>query len=640
MSLAPARSAATDVVLVSSKGDRDPEGNLRCAAPARYRTPAQHRSSAGAGRRAARRRERARSSRPAAGTTRAGTPWCAAPAARVVDEHGREVAYAPTATAARRTRSAGRREVARELARRPWDAIGGPVGNGPRPAHAASAAARSRTPRCCRARRDACWARPRGTASARWSSSSPRARSPPRSGRAAAPRATAATGTCSRASRPTTPRWRWRWRARSWTAGGYDPGRGARGLPRRGSRRRPFDMGHTTAAALARTARCSDSQANGSLMRASPLGIFAHAPARRTRPRRWRARTARSPIRTASAGTRWRRSWSPWRTRSAPATGREAAYEAALSWAREAEAVPAVADALDPARRRAAPDVRRRAHGLGAASPCRTPSTSCSTRRRSRRASSPTVRRGGDTDTNAAIAGALLGAVHGRDAVPAQWRQMVLSCRPVAGSRGTRGRWRYWPVDVYELAERLLLAGERRAARVLSPGGRTREAVAAVALAQAIAVRHPGEDAQRAQRRRVLVADGDGSAGRRAASNARPSPDPRPGCPIPCPGTSPRRLERDGSAARRPRAPPPCPPAGAAAGAPPLPRPVRVARRRRPRDGRAPPATFFVRSAVPRFDARRRDVAAGRSGTPTPRSIPSAVRLPGARRRRRARRRT
>ena len=34
----PAALAASDVVLVSSKGDRYPEGNLRCAAPARYRT--------------------------------------------------------------------------------------------------------------------------------------------------------------------------------------------------------------------------------------------------------------------------------------------------------------------------------------------------------------------------------------------------------------------------------------------------------------------------------------------------------------------------------------------------------------------------------------------------------------------------
>jgi len=71
-----------------------------------------------------------------------------------------------------------------------------------------------------------------------------------------------------------------------------------------------------------------------------------------------------------------------------------------------------------------------------------------------------TVLAGGDTDTNAAIAGALLGAVHGRDAIPLQWRQMVLSCRPQAGVLGVRRpRPReFWPVDALELAERLLLA--------------------------------------------------------------------------------------------------------------------------------------------------------------------------------------
>jgi ADP-ribosylglycohydrolase len=72
-----------------------------------------------------------------------------------------------------------------------------------------------------------------------------------------------------------------------------------------------------------------------------------------------------------------------------------------------------------------------------------------------------TVRRGGDSDTNAAIAGALLGAVHGRDSVPAQWRSMVLSCRALAPhARRPRPR-SYWPVDVMEIAERLLLAGSR-----------------------------------------------------------------------------------------------------------------------------------------------------------------------------------
>lgn len=41
-----------------------------------------------------------------------------------------------------------------------------------------------------------------------------------------------------------------------------------------------------------------------------------------------------------------------------------------------------------------------------------------------------TVMSGGDTDTNAAIAGALLGAVYGRNAIPLQWLDRILTCRP------------------------------------------------------------------------------------------------------------------------------------------------------------------------------------------------------------------
>jgi len=75
-----------------------------------------------------------------------------------------------------------------------------------------------------------------------------------------------------------------------------------------------------------------------------------------------------------------------------------------------------------------------------------------------------TVHRGGDTDTNAAIAGALLGAVHGRDAIPAQWRRLVVTCRPVEGTPTAHPRPRpYWPVDALTLAERLLVAGSRAA---------------------------------------------------------------------------------------------------------------------------------------------------------------------------------
>jgi len=69
-----------------------------------------------------------------------------------------------------------------------------------------------------------------------------------------------------------------------------------------------------------------------------------------------------------------------------------------------------------------------------------------------------TVMRGGDTDTNAAICGALLGAVWGLNAIPAQWSECVLNCRPAAGQPHVcRPRPEcFWPVDALELAERLI----------------------------------------------------------------------------------------------------------------------------------------------------------------------------------------
>ncbi|MGB3975536.1 MAG: ADP-ribosylglycohydrolase family protein [bacterium] len=68
-----------------------------------------------------------------------------------------------------------------------------------------------------------------------------------------------------------------------------------------------------------------------------------------------------------------------------------------------------------------------------------------------------TVMRGGDTDTNAAICGALLGAVYGRNAVPDQWVKSLLKCRPAADRPNVyhpRPEC-FWPVDALELAERL-----------------------------------------------------------------------------------------------------------------------------------------------------------------------------------------
>lgn len=73
-----------------------------------------------------------------------------------------------------------------------------------------------------------------------------------------------------------------------------------------------------------------------------------------------------------------------------------------------------------------------------------------------------TVMRGGDTDTNAAIAGALLGAAYGRNAVPAQWIDKLLNCRPEAGRPNVRHPRPecFWPVDALHIARCLVAGGE------------------------------------------------------------------------------------------------------------------------------------------------------------------------------------
>jgi hypothetical protein len=72
-----------------------------------------------------------------------------------------------------------------------------------------------------------------------------------------------------------------------------------------------------------------------------------------------------------------------------------------------------------------------------------------------------TVMRGGDTDTNAAIAGALLGAAYGRNALPQQWVEKILTCRPKAGEVNVRQPRPecFWPVDAPDLARSLVAGG-------------------------------------------------------------------------------------------------------------------------------------------------------------------------------------
>jgi ADP-ribosylglycohydrolase len=220
----------------------------------------------------------------------------------------------------------------------------------------------------------------------------------------------------------------------------------------------PFDVGHTIRAALENRPNIQ-SQANGSLMRVSPLAIFAHA-----REPRAAAALAHLDASLTHPHPVCRDSTAAFVVAVAHTIrhgdGPEAAYRAALGWARAAGAEAAVIGALEQAATGPPVDcdgasqgwvliaLRNAFHELLHASSLEEGVVR-------------TVRRGGDTDTNAAIAGALLGAAHGREAVPAQWRQMVLSCRPLAGQAGVRKPRPevYWPVDVMELAERLLIAG-------------------------------------------------------------------------------------------------------------------------------------------------------------------------------------
>lgn len=71
-----------------------------------------------------------------------------------------------------------------------------------------------------------------------------------------------------------------------------------------------------------------------------------------------------------------------------------------------------------------------------------------------------TISQGGDTDTNSAICGALLGAAHGASSIPIRWREEIDGCRPDQGSRRPRPGM-HWPNESARQARDLLLAGEQ-----------------------------------------------------------------------------------------------------------------------------------------------------------------------------------
>jgi len=218
----------------------------------------------------------------------------------------------------------------------------------------------------------------------------------------------------------------------------------------------PFDCGGTTMRGLSsRFGKNKESQANGSLMRISPLGIYgsrfelntvaewAMQDSRLTHPhpvcQKAVAIYATTIATTISNGL-----------------SHDDLYDLALIRARQEFYDPSVYETLQKAEDALPEDFKAQQgwvlialqnafyHLLHA--------------KDTEQAIIETVSEGGDTDTNGAICGALLGAVHGVESIPPRWRHAVLNCRPSPDNPAAR-RPRpecFWPVDVLELAEKLL----------------------------------------------------------------------------------------------------------------------------------------------------------------------------------------
>lgn len=221
----------------------------------------------------------------------------------------------------------------------------------------------------------------------------------------------------------------------------------------------PFDIGTTTSAGIAALAAGrkaqSDSEANGALMRVSPIGILAAGyPARAaTLARQDALLTHPSPVCQAASAA----------YAAAIAAGiaggdAEAMWQAAYDHCGDDTAAATLRDVLARARYTLPTDFQ---HQMGWVVTAFFNAFHWLMRGASLEAAVIwTVSAGGDTDTNAAICGALLGAVQGRDAIPLQWRNAVLTCRPVAAAGVHHPRPAgYWPDDALDLAEALLAAG-------------------------------------------------------------------------------------------------------------------------------------------------------------------------------------
>src|SRR5262249_26152548 len=198
---------------------------------------------------------------------------------------------------------------------------------------------------------------------------------------------------------------------------------------------RPIDISETTERGLLGL-HTTESESSGSLMRVSPIGVWAAGD-----PARAAAAAHPTPV--------WVQAWA----------GFGAAIAAGVAGASLEEMVKAaVAHCTGPAQEailsNAAPEDFSRGRALVALQNAFHRLSSGASLEESLVA---TVGCGGDSGTNAAVAGALLGARHGRHGFPSRWVYRMLACPPPPHAPHPRPRpMVYWPDDVLELAEALL----------------------------------------------------------------------------------------------------------------------------------------------------------------------------------------
>jgi len=240
-------------------------------------------------------------------------------------------------------------------------------------------------------------------------------------------------------------------------SGGYEA-RGALAAYRAWLASGPFDVGTSVSEGLEGAAN-TESEGHGSLMRVAPIGIWAAGDPQRAADsaRADSALTHASPVCLDACAAH----------AAAIAAGiagasREAMLQAALAHAAKTHAASPARNAIERAAKGEAVREFETNQGwvrialqnaffqLMHASDFES-------------ALVATASAGGDTDSNAAIAGALLGAAHGIQAIPQRWILPVLACRPLAEPGVRRPRpMHYWPDDVLELAEALLQSRPRQ----------------------------------------------------------------------------------------------------------------------------------------------------------------------------------